>query len=125
MSSNEGLQRVFYLQAVLAADVEHQVRVDADPHRRCRHPFVWRPSSICSSSARRSTSWKLGRERRAAAREARRARGQHVGRPKALDEKETGLDLRMHVSGESASTIAGALGLSRATVYRVLAQKAE
>ena len=30
----------------------------------------------------------LGRERRAAAREARRARGQHVGRPKALDEKE-------------------------------------
>src|SRR6516165_6894963 len=30
----------------------------------------------------------LGRERRAAAREARRARGQHIGRPKALDEKK-------------------------------------
>src|ERR1700756_4460069 len=30
----------------------------------------------------------LGRERRAAAREARRARGQHIGRPKALDPKK-------------------------------------
>ncbi|MBV8349431.1 MAG: recombinase family protein [Mycolicibacterium sp.] len=33
----------------------------------------------------------LGRERREAAREARRARGQHIGRPKALDEKKAGL----------------------------------
>ena len=33
----------------------------------------------------------LGRERRAAAREARRARGQHIGRPKALDEKKAAL----------------------------------
>src|SRR5271156_1403653 len=65
----------------------------------------------------------LGRERRAAAREARRARGQHVGRPKALDEKKTGLAQRMHASGESASTIATALGVSRATVYRVLAEQ--
>jgi DNA invertase Pin-like site-specific DNA recombinase len=63
----------------------------------------------------------LGRERRAAAREARRARGQHIGRPKALDEKKAALALRMHASGESASTIAVALGVSRATVYRVLA----
>jgi DNA invertase Pin-like site-specific DNA recombinase len=64
----------------------------------------------------------LGRERRAAAREARRARGQHIGRPKALDEKKAALALRMHASGESASTIAVALGVSRATVYRVLAE---
>ena len=65
----------------------------------------------------------LGRERRAAAREARRARGQHIGRPKALDEKKTALAQRMHASGESASTIAAALGVSRATVYRVLAKE--
>jgi DNA invertase Pin-like site-specific DNA recombinase len=65
----------------------------------------------------------LGRERRAAAREARRARGQHIGRPKALDEKKTALAQRMHASGESASTIATALGVSRATVYRVLAEQ--
>ena len=65
----------------------------------------------------------LGRERRAAAREARRARGQHIGRPKALDEKKAGLAQRMHASGESASTIASALGVSRATVYRVLAEQ--
>jgi DNA invertase Pin-like site-specific DNA recombinase len=65
----------------------------------------------------------LGRERRAAARQARRARGQHVGRPKALDEKKAALAQRMHASGESASTIATALGVSRATVYRVLADQ--
>ena len=65
----------------------------------------------------------LGRERRAAAREARRARGQHIGRPKALDEKKAALAQRMHASGESASTIANTLGVSRATVYRVLAEQ--
>jgi DNA invertase Pin-like site-specific DNA recombinase len=47
----------------------------------------------------------LGRERRTAAREARRARGQHIGRPKALDAKKA------------------ARGVSRATVYRVLAEQ--
>jgi DNA invertase Pin-like site-specific DNA recombinase len=67
----------------------------------------------------------LGRERRTAAREARRARGQHIGRPKALDEKKTALAQRMHASGESASTIATALGVSWATVYRVLAEHDE
>ena len=63
----------------------------------------------------------LGRERRAAARQARRARGQHIGRPTVLDEKKAALAQRMHASGESASTIAAALSVSRATVYRVLA----
>jgi DNA invertase Pin-like site-specific DNA recombinase len=65
----------------------------------------------------------LGRERRAAAREARRARGQSIGRPKALDEKKAALAMRMHAGGESASTIANTLGVSRATVYRVLAEQ--
>ena len=65
----------------------------------------------------------LGRERRAAAREARRARGQHIGRPKALDDKKAALAQRMHASGESASTIASTVGASRATVYRVLAEQ--
>jgi DNA invertase Pin-like site-specific DNA recombinase len=65
----------------------------------------------------------LGRERRAAAREARRARGQHIGRPKALDAKKAGLAQRMHASGESARTIANTLDVSRATVYRVLAEQ--
>lgn len=65
----------------------------------------------------------LGRERRSAAREARRARGQSVGRPKALDKSKVGLAQRMHASGESAGTIASTLGVSRATVYRVLAER--
>jgi DNA invertase Pin-like site-specific DNA recombinase len=67
----------------------------------------------------------LGRERRAAAPEARRARSQHIGRPKALDEKKAELARRMHASGEPASTIATALGVSRATVYRVLSDSAD
>ena len=67
----------------------------------------------------------LGRELRAAAREARRARGQHVGRPRALDKAKAALAQRMHGSGESASTIATTLGVSRATVYRVLAEQSD
>jgi DNA invertase Pin-like site-specific DNA recombinase len=67
----------------------------------------------------------LGRERRQAAREARRARGQHIGRPKALDEKKAALARRMHANGESASVIAATLGVSRATVYRVLAKQSD
>jgi DNA invertase Pin-like site-specific DNA recombinase len=64
----------------------------------------------------------LGRERRSAAREARRARGLTIGRPKALDESKAALARRMYDGGESASTIATTLGVSRATVYRVLAE---
>ena len=64
----------------------------------------------------------LGRERRAAARDARRARGQHVGRPKALDSEKAALARRMHASGEPVKTIAETLGVSAATVYRVVAQ---
>jgi DNA invertase Pin-like site-specific DNA recombinase len=52
----------------------------------------------------------LGRERRTAARDARRARGQSIGRPKALDQSKVALAQRMHASGESASTIASDLG---------------
>jgi DNA invertase Pin-like site-specific DNA recombinase len=67
----------------------------------------------------------LGRERRTAAREARRARGQAIGRPKALDDSKAALAQRMHAAGESATTIAATLGVSRATVYRVLAEQAD
>jgi DNA invertase Pin-like site-specific DNA recombinase len=65
----------------------------------------------------------LGCERRAASREARRARGQSIGRPKSLDRSKADLARRMHANGESASTIATTLGVSRATVYRVLAEQ--
>lgn len=64
----------------------------------------------------------LGKERRTAAREARRARGQSIGRPKALDAQKIALARRMHASGESAPTIAETLGVSRATIYRALAE---
>jgi DNA invertase Pin-like site-specific DNA recombinase len=64
----------------------------------------------------------LGKERRSAAREARRARGQAIGRPKALDPSKAALARRMQASGEPVTTIATALGVSRATVYRVLSE---
>jgi DNA invertase Pin-like site-specific DNA recombinase len=67
----------------------------------------------------------LGRERRSAAREARRARGQSIGRPRKLDHSKASLAQRMHANGEPASTIASALGVSRATVYRVLAVQSD
>jgi len=38
-----------------------------------------------------------------------------------LDQSKVALAQRMHASGESASTIAATLGVSRATVYRVIA----
>jgi DNA invertase Pin-like site-specific DNA recombinase len=66
----------------------------------------------------------LGRERRAAVRDAR-ARGQSIGRPKAVNKAKPVLARRMHASGESATTIASTLGVSRATVYRVLAEDAD
>jgi DNA invertase Pin-like site-specific DNA recombinase len=65
----------------------------------------------------------LGKERRTAARDARRARGQSIGRPKALTDDKAALARRMHESGESATTIAATLGVSRATVYRVLSDE--
>lgn len=67
----------------------------------------------------------LGKERRMAARDARKARGQSIGRPKVLDRSKVALAQRMHASGESAGTIASTLGVSRATVYRVLAESSE
>lgn len=67
----------------------------------------------------------LGKERRSASRDARRARGQAIGRPKALDASKAALAQRMHASGEPATTIAATLGVSRATVYRVLAENAD
>jgi DNA invertase Pin-like site-specific DNA recombinase len=65
----------------------------------------------------------LGRERRAAAREARRARNQPIGRPKALAPDKAALAQRMRNGGEPVSVIATTLGVSRATVYRVLADE--
>lgn len=100
--------------------------------------------AVCASESRR-VSWSVvhgpslrgrrpGESRRArvgvgsgtsvsSPREARRARGQSIGRPKALDASKAALAQRMHAGGESAGTIAAALGVSRATVYRVLAEQ--
>ena len=60
----------------------------------------------------------LIRERAASAREAAKARGRQVGRPRALtgDQARTARTLR--AAGTDITTIAATLGVSRATVYR-------
>jgi DNA invertase Pin-like site-specific DNA recombinase len=63
-------------------------------------------------------------ERAAAAREAARVRGRQTGRPRALTREQTELARRMRSNGEHITTIASTLGVSRATVYRAVADAA-
>jgi DNA invertase Pin-like site-specific DNA recombinase len=51
-------------------------------------------------------------------------RGQRIGPALALDKSKAPLARRMHAIGEQVTTIAGTLGVSRATVYRVLTAEA-
>ena len=65
----------------------------------------------------------LQRERRAAAKAARKARNMPIGRPRALEPDQIALAERMRAAGEPVPTIAETLGVSRATLYRALAEK--
>jgi DNA invertase Pin-like site-specific DNA recombinase len=65
----------------------------------------------------------LGRERRSAAKASRKARNLPIGRPKALDADQIALAERMRASGEPVPVIAEAVGVSRPTLYRYLAEK--
>lgn len=60
----------------------------------------------------------LGRERRDAAKAARKARNLPIGRPGALSPDQTALAERMRVAGEPVPEIAKPLGVSRPAVYR-------
>ncbi|EHB54021.1 Resolvase domain protein [Mycolicibacterium rhodesiae JS60] len=62
----------------------------------------------------------LGKERRAAAREARRARNQPIGRPKALSAAKLDQVLKLHAAGGSVMEIAKAFGVGRDTIYRAI-----
>ncbi|MBS4103890.1 recombinase family protein [Tsukamurella paurometabola] len=62
----------------------------------------------------------LGKERRAASREARKARGQHVGRPKALPKAKAEQLVRMARAGEPVAALAETFGISRASAYRIV-----
>ncbi|KQS66426.1 recombinase family protein [Modestobacter sp. Leaf380] len=56
----------------------------------------------------------------AAAREAARVRGRNTGRPRALSPEQVAVARQMRAAGVVIPTIAQTLGVSRATVYRVL-----
>ncbi|CAA0136358.1 DNA-invertase hin [Mycolicibacterium vanbaalenii] len=64
----------------------------------------------------------LGRERRAASREARRARGQHVGRPRVLTLSQRETVVAEAARGKPVAEIAKDFRVGRDTVYRVLRQ---
>lgn len=61
-----------------------------------------------------------GKERRAASRAARKARGQSIGRPKALTEAKAAQLVRLVHAGEPVATAAEAFGISRASAYRIV-----
>jgi DNA invertase Pin-like site-specific DNA recombinase len=63
----------------------------------------------------------LQRERRAAAKAARKARDIPIGRPKALTADQIRQAEQLRASGEPVPEIARTLGVSRATLYRTLA----
>ncbi|MBA8964747.1 DNA invertase Pin-like site-specific DNA recombinase [Rhodococcus percolatus] len=63
----------------------------------------------------------LKAERAAAAREAAAARGKHTGRPKALTDEQVQIARQMREAGGGVQTICDTFGISRATLYRVLA----
>jgi DNA invertase Pin-like site-specific DNA recombinase len=65
----------------------------------------------------------LQRERRAASRAARKARDLPIGRPRALTADQIARAERMRASGEPVLVIAETLGVSRATLYRTLAER--
>lgn len=63
----------------------------------------------------------LGRERRAAAKASRKARDLPIGRPRALTADQIRQAEALRASGEPVPVIAETLGVSRATLYRTLA----
>lgn len=67
----------------------------------------------------------LQRERKDAAKAARRKRGLPIGRPKALTPDKIRQAQLMRDGGEPVPVIAETLGVSRATLYRALAGSAE
>lgn len=62
----------------------------------------------------------LGKERRAAAREARAERGLPTGRPAALSASKIETLRRMHANGEPTSVLAETFGISKRTVQRLV-----
>lgn len=79
--------------------------------RRPPHEVAQGRGGQCRRTNGRPGLGELGRERRTATRDARRVRGQHVGRPKALDTDKVALARRMHAAGEPVMPIAATLGV--------------
>jgi DNA invertase Pin-like site-specific DNA recombinase len=74
---------------------------------------------VCSPA---SQSLSYSANAKSAAMAARKARGLPIGRPKALVPDKAALAKRMRDSGEPVPTIAATLGVSRATICRLLAE---
>jgi DNA invertase Pin-like site-specific DNA recombinase len=62
----------------------------------------------------------LGKERRAASREARVARGLAATKPMKLDATQQKRLMRLYQQGEPASELTSMFGISRSTLFRTL-----
>ncbi len=67
----------------------------------------------------------LGRERRAAAKAARRSRGLPIGRPRKLSESKLEMAEQLRAAGQPVPVIAATLRVSTPTMYRLLAERAK
>ncbi len=65
----------------------------------------------------------LGRERRSAAKAARKRRGQSIGRPPKLTAEQLSMAEDLRARGHAMPDIAAQLGVSRPTLYRNLAAR--
>jgi DNA invertase Pin-like site-specific DNA recombinase len=64
-------------------------------------------------------------ERASAARDAARARGKQVGRPRVITPEQLRAARQMRAAGESMSTICTTLGVRRSTLYKAFSEIGE
>jgi DNA invertase Pin-like site-specific DNA recombinase len=82
------------------------------------------PSSDADNDILAELEQELGRERHAAAKASRKARNLPIGRPRRLTADKIDLAERMRAAREPVPVIAEHLGISRPTLYRLLAERA-
>ena len=103
----------------------HELTTGGVHVRSLREGWTPAPRRVAPSPASwpRSRSWnsKLGKERRAASREARIARGLAATKPMKLDATQQKRLLRLYHHGEPVSELICMFGISRSTLFRTLA----
>ena len=90
--------------------------------RRDRHSHPSRARSRCDMATLAELELELGKERRAASRESRRARQLPATKPPKLTAERQQQLRRLAATGEPVRELAAAFGIGRATAYRYLSR---